>query len=136
MKRGTSQLKRTPFKQSGGLSRSPLKRTSGLKSKGRASQTRTLKSGRVILGRKEYKELDVQCWERDRGECQIRHNEPNSLCWGLLPEVSTRWLDHIKKRSQGGSDTLENVRLACPPCHDWADNQGGKLQERRMDLEL
>ena len=133
MKRGNSQLKRTPFKRSGGLKRSPLKRTSGLKAGGRRAETRVLKSGRVILGRKEYRELAVQCWERDKGCCQIRHDVK---CWCTLPEVSTRWLDHIKKRSQGGSDTLENVRLACPPCHDWADNQGGKLQERRMDLEL
>jgi 5-methylcytosine-specific restriction endonuclease McrA len=46
----------------------------------------------------------------------------------MLPYFSKRWIDHIIKRSQGGSDTLENTRLACPPCHDWADNKGGKNQ--------
>ena len=107
--------------------RRPLKRTP-LRWKGRKAKTRKMKSGRVVLGRKEYVKLALDAWERGKGRCEIRH-QPG--CWGRLPYFSLRWIDHITKRSQGGSDTLENVRLGCLPCHNWSDNEGGKLIERK-----
>lgn len=30
--------------------------------------------------------------------------------------------DHIKKRSQGGGDEMENAQPLCPRCHDEKDN--------------
>ncbi len=31
-------------------------------------------------------------------------------------------LDHLKPRSRGGSDSLENLRLACFPCNNSREN--------------
>jgi len=93
----------------------------------RPRKAKITKSGRVILSRAQYVVLCHEVWLRDHGECQVRHEG----CWGKLPYFSTRWVDHIIKRSQGGSDTLENTRLGCPPCHDWADNRGGKLSAKQ-----
>ena len=120
MKRGTSTLRRVPFKVAY-----------------RSKPSRTTKSGRVILNEKEYRALCLDVWHRDQQTCQIKHGVEGqhssraSRCWGRLPYFSTRWCDHIIKRSQGGPDILENLRLACPPCHNWADNEGGKLSERQ-----
>jgi 5-methylcytosine-specific restriction endonuclease McrA len=92
----------------------------------------------VILGKVEYYIEAQKVWRRDLGRCAIRHRQPGKpdQCWGALPYFSMQWIDHVVKRSQGGSDTLENMRLACPPCHDWADNQGGKLLEREAESNL
>lgn len=110
--RRTGRLKRRPFR------RGP-------------KQGRITKSGRVILSRAQYAVLCHEVWLRDKGLCQINHNEFLHSCWHSLPYFSTRWVDHIVKRSQGGGDILSNLRLACPPCHDWADQRGGKLIERQ-----
>ncbi len=106
----------------------PMERGKPLVWHGRRRETRITKGGRIILGEAEYTALCWQVWRRDGGECQIRH-QPG--CWGRLPGFSKRWMDHIKKRSQGGSDTLENLRCACFPCHQWADNEGGKNSEKK-----
>lgn len=120
MKR-SSIIRRTAMKRGGWI-----RREKPLRYRGRRAETRITKSGRVIMGRKEYTALCRQVWERDGGRCTIQHEG----CWGILPFFCTAWCDHRTKRSQGGSDSMENLRLACPPCHDWADQQGGKNKEK------
>ncbi len=105
--------------------RPPCKRKP-LQYRGRKSTTRVTKGGRVVLGRAEYVALCRLIWDRDGGRCTIEHKG----CWGKLPYFSTRWVDHRIKRSQMGSDTEENCRLACPSCHDWADSGGGKISRK------
>lgn len=116
-------MKRTPLKRSGFLKRTPFLYH------GRKAEDRVTKGGRVILNQAHYTGLCQEIWVRDRGECQIKHGG----CWGVLPGFSTQFIDHKIKRSQQGSDSLENCRLACPPCHSWLDNQGGKLLERQTN---
>jgi hypothetical protein len=45
---------------------------------------------------------------RDGYQCQIR---------GANCEGWTNTVDHIIAKAQGGSDALENLRAACPPCN-------------------
>ena len=110
------------------MKRSYMRRGKPLVWKGRRTETRVGKfSGRVILGKSEYFALCKKVWERDKGMCQVRENgRIQAGCLGRMLFFSTRWVDHIIKRSAGGSDSMENCRIACPICHDWADNQGGK----------
>jgi 5-methylcytosine-specific restriction endonuclease McrA len=110
-----------------------MKRGAPLVWKGRRQETRIMHSGRIILGDSAYTALCWKVWRRDQGLCQINHNEFPHYCWRSLPHFSKRWMDHIIKRSQGApGDILSNLRLACPPCHDWLDNCGGKLKERTV----
>jgi 5-methylcytosine-specific restriction endonuclease McrA len=116
IKRGKSPLKR----------RTALRRGKPLRRCGRKAKTSIKKSGRVMLGRIEYKALCESIWARDDGQCQIQHEH----CWQHIPLLfAVRCGDHIVKRSRGGSDIMENLHMACPPCHDWADNQDGKTPE-------
>ena len=124
MKRSPMRRTAWPKKQ-----RKPMERGKPLAWRGRRKETRVGKyTGRVMLGEREYTVLCWQVWKRDGGRCQVNH-QPG--CWGKLPHFSKRWMDHVKKRSQGGSDGLENMRLCCPYCHDWLDNQGGKISRKQ-----
>jgi 5-methylcytosine-specific restriction endonuclease McrA len=124
MHRSTIPMRRTPMKRT----QNPMARHTPLIWRGRRKERRVGKyTGRVVLGALEYTALCWRVWQRDGGQCMIHHNFP-ATCWGRLPNFSKRFIDHIIKRSQGGGDTLENLRLACPPCHDWADNKGGKRE--------
>lgn len=40
---------------------------------------------------------------------------------------------HIKYRSQGGSDTHDNLIFLCNPCHRWA--HGVNSREARLELQ-
>ncbi|NES97570.1 MAG: HNH endonuclease [Desertifilum sp. SIO1I2] len=50
--------------------------------------------------------------------------EYGSCCWwcgcNLPPEKLT--LDHLKPSSRGGTNSLENLRLACSPCNSSRGN--------------
>jgi 5-methylcytosine-specific restriction endonuclease McrA len=56
--------------------------------------------------------------KRDRRHRLLRKN--GSRCYWchevFLPHLLT--LDHLKPRSRGGSNKLENLRLACFPCNN------------------
>ncbi|MCK9578811.1 HNH endonuclease [bacterium] len=57
------------------------------------------------------------------------HGFPEGYC-----EDCNKWrqldLDHIKKRSQGGLDTKENVAYICRSCHIKRDNQGDPMKKK------
>jgi 5-methylcytosine-specific restriction endonuclease McrA len=74
---------------------------------------------RVRLPRKEYKELILKIFEKQKWLCAVCHK--------MKPLQG----DHIKKRSQLGGDTEENLQGVCADCHDWLDNRGGKNILRR-----
>ena len=56
--------------------------------------------------------------KRDRRVRLLRKNGPRCYwCHAtFLPSQLT--LDHLKPRSRGGSNKLENLRLACFPCNN------------------
>lgn len=45
-------------------------------------------------------------------------------CWWCLDSFSPKelTLDHLKPKSRGGSNSLENLRLACFPCNNSRGN--------------
>jgi hypothetical protein len=59
--------------------------------------------------------MTTRAWEKRRLEVEERDDFHCVLCgvfvW-LFGEV-----DHIRKRSLGRDDRMENLRLLCPPCH-------------------
>ena len=61
---------------------------------------------KTAAGKKAYKELLSAVWGRDRGECQICGRNT------VVPDYH-----HVVFRSQGGSDTLENMLILCHGCH-------------------
>ena len=75
---------------------------------------------RIKLPRDEYKALLFKIFEKQDWRCAI--------CKQRKPLQG----DHIKKRSQLGSDTEENLQGVCPDCHDWLDNRGGKNNLRKL----
>jgi len=46
-------------------------------------------------------------------------DEFGSRCWwcGYILPTQKLTLDHLKPKSRGGSNSLENLRLACLPCN-------------------
>lgn len=46
-------------------------------------------------------------------------DEYGACCWWCRRDVPSKQLtlDHIKPKSKGGSDSLENLRLACRKCN-------------------
>jgi 5-methylcytosine-specific restriction endonuclease McrA len=58
----------------------------------------------------EYEKLKKEILIRDGYRCR--------LCLSFC----NLDVDHIKKRSQGGSDTPDNLRTLCRACHDREDN--------------
>jgi len=69
------------------------------------------KSGRIILGRKEYRELCALALERAGGYCETP---------GCRVRVFGRPenFHHIRHRSLGGSDSLDNIRVLCLEHHN------------------
>lgn len=63
------------------------------------------KQERIRLKGKAYRKLMIKAWEKDKGLCQE--------C-GVYTEESPH---HIIFKSQGGSDTMENLILLCQKCH-------------------
>jgi 5-methylcytosine-specific restriction endonuclease McrA len=60
--------------------------------------------------------------KRDRRTRLLRKN--GSLCYWChetFPQNQLT-LDHLKPRSRGGSNKLENLRLACFPCNNRRSN--------------
>lgn len=93
---------------------------------GKARPSHVTKGGRVILSRHHYVGLCYEIWIAEGKRCR--------KCGRSLLQFSTELFDHIIKRSQGGGDTRENLRPLCWPCHDRADNQGGKVS-RKLQIQ-
>ena len=70
----------------------------------------------IRLKRSERHNLYERVWERDKGICQICKTA--YVLFGTPPH-------HKIFRSQGGSDTMENLITACPACH-YRIHHGGK----------
>jgi hypothetical protein len=71
-----------------------------------------LSKGRQSLSLALWRELVAEVMRLDRGRCA----NPRCRATGPLDP------QHIKKRSQGGPDTLDNVIALCRKCHELADN--------------
>ncbi len=57
-------------------------------------------------------------WDRIR---KVALNRDNHLCQSCLRRgrvTSANQVDHIKPKSRGGTDDLDNLRALCKPCHD------------------
>jgi 5-methylcytosine-specific restriction endonuclease McrA len=67
---------------------------------------------RVRLTQDEYAELRRQVLDRDGWKCRVCGNRKELT------------VDHIKKRSQGGGDTLQNLWVLCNFCHRQKDFYG------------
>jgi 5-methylcytosine-specific restriction endonuclease McrA len=76
------------------------------------------KNKRVRLPREEYEKLLLKIFAKQNWRCAI--------CRECKPLQG----DHIRKRSQLGGDTEENLQGVCANCHDWLDNRGGKNKMR------
>lgn len=94
------------------MKRSRLRRGKPLARGGKRLGRRRQASGRPSLPPAEWKVLVAEATRLDRGRCA------NPYCRKRGP------LDpqHVKKRSQGGADSIENVLMLCRKCHDLADN--------------
>jgi hypothetical protein len=72
-------------------------------------------SGKVRLSGQAMEDLRERRYRMDRGRCQWEG------CGKLLPlygsVFSRAHLAHIVSRGAGGSDTIENTRILCPPHH-------------------
>jgi 5-methylcytosine-specific restriction endonuclease McrA len=94
------------------IRRSPIKK--------RKKRARVLwRSGRVILDAKGMAELREQVYERSLGRCEN--------C-GVPTYYQSGHLHHVKHRSAGGSDTLENSLWLCVDCHVAHHNGKGSVR--------
>lgn len=55
--------------------------------------------------------------KRDNWTCQLRQRGVDHDCWGH------HHVHHIRLRSQGGSDDMDNLVTLCPDAHDWVHNR-------------
>lgn len=93
-----------------------MKRSSPMRRRvrvGAASRRRVAGGGVLALGRPsstlaEWKKTKQRLWDAALGRCEVCSR----------PGVDA---DHIVKRSQGGSDNLDNLVLLCRRCHQLKD---------------
>ena len=82
---------------------------------------------KTSAGKQEYKALLGAIWGRDRDVCQICYRDT------MVPEYH-----HVIFRSQGGSDSLDNMMILCNECHhiihhgNHGSGEHRKLSEKRM----
>ena len=103
----------------------PTRKRKPLRYRGRKSESRVTKGGRIIMGRAEYEKLCRELYAAAGGRCAI--------CGRYLAVFSTWLFDHIIKRSAGGPDTRENLRPLCFDCHRREDFGGkqSRMQEQK-----
>ena len=67
-----------------------------------------------------WRSLVANVWQRDKCLCQecLRDNRLTQLQKPSPTPHGRGYVDHIQPRTQGGSDTLDNLELLCKPCHD------------------
>ena len=71
---------------------------------------------RIKLPRRKYKLLKLEVFERDGGICQF----PKCGKYTKSPP------HHVKLRSAGGNDSLDNLILLCNSCHNKVHNGPNK----------
>ena len=79
----------------------------------------------MVVNPKRWREV----FERDNGICQY-------CGFDLLSDFNAYWVatvDHIKHRSDGGEDELENLVLACSACNGMLSrsNHRKTIEERK-----
>lgn len=85
------------------------------------------KAKTMRLNKYHLDKLYIQVWQRDGCQCQ------NPRCPGGFPIDSAP--HHIKFRSQGGSDTKQNLITMCIECHGMI-HRSGFLKLYRLDTGL
>lgn len=111
-------------------------------------EVRVGKTGRIRLKGVALTRLRLDCFERDHWHCKecghgvrwggIAADTPTDIRNAVLAYAwdfdRFGWdvgeMAHIKSRGAGGSDTLDNVRTLCQPCHR-LEHAGGKPCPRR-----
>jgi 5-methylcytosine-specific restriction endonuclease McrA len=73
------------------------------------------KRSRLKLGKVEYKKLCLEVMARDKWKCRCCGRRNNLHC------------HHVRFRSHGGDDIMENLLTLCDECHS-------KLHERWIEI--
>jgi hypothetical protein len=68
------------------------------------------------------------------GKIIINKGVPEGRC-EICKEWKTLDPDHIKKRSQGGEHTTENIRWICRKCHNKVDNMPDSKKGNKSDWQ-
>lgn len=105
LKRGASQLRRTPLKRS--------KRIRPQSDAHRESQA-------------ELRALYPALIERSGGCCELRFS---SACRGYGEHPH-----HVLKRSQGGKHTVENLLWSCDPCNSAVEDEPERARARGLAI--
>ena len=61
-------------------------------------------------------DLRAAVMKRDNWTCRLKGLAAHD-CWGELHA------HHVRLRSQGGADELDNLVALCPDAHDWCHNR-------------
>ncbi len=103
---------------------------------GQASRRRIQAGGKLAVGRQSasavaWGEIIRQIGVRSRGQCEV-------TLGGLRCQRPARDACHVKKRSAGGSDSLENLYHGCRYHHEQEDApfSKGRLLVESMGGEL
>lgn len=107
------------------MKRSPIRRKTRLRSKRQKPGV----TGRPSLDAEPWKRLKWDLYHRAGGRCE--HPGCRTATGPLDPH-------HLRKRSQGGEDTLDNLVLLCRKHHDQTDAAyaQGRLVIERIGREL
>jgi len=79
----------------------------------------------------DYTQLKEEVYARDGGRCQTCKRKVPLRINGIFDPFSCANLSHIKHRSLGGSDTLENTIIQCFECHQ---KYPGKTHDELREL--
>ena len=88
------------------------------------------KPGIVRLIGKGLAVLRRQCWERDKGICQVC-GCPTYWMARFAGDPQAYDMAHIRVRRLGG-DVIDNVRTLCHSCHQKSHNCGGSPVPRKV----
>lgn len=68
------------------------------------------RAARRVAWVKQFKAVCLYVWETRPHSCEV-------CGYYLGEEARVHYFDHIKKRSQGGDNSPENIMLVCNICH-------------------
>jgi 5-methylcytosine-specific restriction endonuclease McrA len=74
--------------------------------------------------------------KQKRNKKQELSNLDGTCCWWCRKELPLEelTLDHLRPKSRGGSNSLENLRLACLPCNTSRGNSSYPPRERKVTV--
>lgn len=91
---------------------------SPIRPKRHKSGTKVGKTGRVRKYGADMAELRAEVYDRAAGLCEIKAAGCEKYAGWLSGHMH-----HVRHRSLGGSDSLENCQWSCPSCHRKEHNQ-------------